>query len=449
MRATTLINKIQSNSLDHELKLRDIERRLSAANAEELRIEKEIASRLTVIASLHVDSQIVCEQEAQHQLKLRHDEENSMREQLAVVEGGIAAMLQEHNAAKDVFRKTERAIAESLALNPAYLELSDQQTNEGAAYRMALLGEREIIDECQRKLPAFQHNDLYRYLVAASYGTDKYHRTGVIRYLDGWIATLCNFHENRRNELTLTAMRETLDKASQERKARIDQISDKLKALVKTAEDAAGLHRLVEQVSELEKKVEREKKRANDIHARLKEYADKTDFRYRKAKELVAGWLKNLKADELLAQVKSTPDLRDDAIAKEVIDLHASLNEHRRLHQHLYSSREQADKSYNRAKSLERTLREKRYSSTNYEYDNGLDVGSLITGYMAGRMSVESAVGEVKKYQREVEEESAYYRSRSSSSSSGGFSFGGSSSDSSFSTSSSSGGDSFSTSDSF
>lgn len=81
---------------------------------------------------------------------------------------------------------------------------------ERACLGMTEVNRRELQEECASKLVPYRRNKLYVYLRSVQYGTDAYQRSGLIRFLDGWIARLCNYHVNLQNELTLLAMQDAL-----------------------------------------------------------------------------------------------------------------------------------------------------------------------------------------------------------------------------------------------
>lgn len=448
MRASSMINSVQQNTRDYELKLREVERKLSQASEEELRIEREIAKQLTAIAALQLDHNLAFEHDAERQLTLRREEEQSMRDQLAVVEKSIATSLADADTARKAIEVSEIRVRQILSSDAKYASAAEQYAAVLKAHQEAEQNEQEIADECKRKLAPFDGDDLYRYLTECGFGTEAYDRAAAIRYLDRWIARLSNFDSNRKNELTLLGMREEIAKASAQRQDKLTFLKGEVDALRNAAVMSAGQNTLIARLEELEAQIAREKKRANEIHARLAEYVEKRDSRYGRARDIVAEALKAQSAEDLLARAEKTPDIADDAMAKNVIRLRESLKQHRDRYSSLHTEKVQADRAYQKAKDLERRLKDRSYTSSDYTYGSGLDLDGLIVGYMLGRVSADSAVDEVRQHRREIEQPTWSSSSSGSSGSSGGFNWA-SSSDSIFSTSDSSGGGGFDTTDSF
>lgn len=461
MTPSKLTDFLKKNTRQYETPLRDIERRLAEATNHELAIEQEIAARLAEIAGMQVDGHAELCSDARHQLKLRADEEQSMRDQLHTVEQGIVALMQNTAAAREAVNQAKAKVREMLSDDAEFLEVADEHDAAAATHKLLLVSYGDTVLECKRKLPAYEQDPLHQYLVGREYGTPQYKRTGIVRYLDRWIANLCNFDANRPNEMMLRTMLESIETGSRERVERLTVLRANLDARVAVVEKANDIEGLQHRVAKLEKDTEAQKKRANSIHAKLDEYAEKRDVRYVKARELMAAFLRTETPAELTRRVSLTPDTADDDLAREVMTLQQKLKEHKTAYSDLHAARAAAEKDYQRAKNLERELRSNSYTSSRYEYSRGLDLSDLVVGYMAGRMSLDSATAQVRQHRQEVEEYTYPTSSRSSSStSSSGWSssrssssWSSSSSDSSssdsFSSSSSFGSDSYSTSDSF
>ena len=196
------------------------------------------------------------------------------------------------------------------------------------------------------------------------------------------------------------------------------------------------------------KGVEVLKGRANQIHQLMARYAEKMDERYLKARNLVLERMKRETPEELLLRANKTPDEADDAMVIEVGNLLNELKDVQKEEGQLTRQRSTAFAEYERAKSMERELRDSRYTSDRYEYPASFDINALMAGYMLGDLNKGAVLREVQQARTERPQESPV--TGSSGSSGGGFSFSDSSSSSwSSSSSSSSSSSEFSTSDSF
>lgn len=406
--ASNLFGSIHENSLGYEWKLRSIEHQLSEAASQELRLEQQIAIKLSEIADLHLERRPELEQEARNVLDLRDAEERELRKRLEQVERTISDLLEKIDARQADLRRLKRQVADMLAGREEYRQMLARFEEAQVRQRTAEPNLRELQDECARKLPQYQKDARYTYLVSAGYATDAYRGNGIRRFLDGWIARLCNFHENRRNELTLLAMRDALARKAEEPRQELQALSDRLAEATATEEESAGMRGLKEELARLEAAVKEEKKHANTIQAQLAPFAAKTDTRYRQARSLVATAMKSHSEEELMARVLKTPVLADDKLAREVVAMQAALQAQRRHIAGLGQQRAHADAEYQRAKELERTLRHRGYGGGHYGYHSGLNLGALLVGYMAGQLTVDQAAQEIGQYRQEIQDDYPY-----------------------------------------
>lgn len=400
MLASAMLKPVRGNVRGYEHRLRDIEHELSEAAAAELRLEQEIALKLAGIAGLHVDQLHGLEREAEEALGLRREEESALRRGLQAVEAEIAAALDKAEACQQEFLDAEKRAAEALARHADFKETLAQREEAGRRRQEADM--RELQQECARKLAAYRQDERYAYLVAAGYGTEAYRRSGLVGYLDGWIARRCNFHANRANELTLLAMQERLEREEKEGRERLQALNGALARMTSEQEKAVGLDKLGARLGRLKADIRDGKQRANQIQVRLASYADKSDPRYREARSLVAMALKSHSAEELMERVRQTPGAADDALAQRAIALQADLRDLRARIAALQAERQAATNDYGRAKELERTLRQPVYAGRRHAYRPGLDMASLIMGYMAGSLTIGQAADAIGQYRHEI-----------------------------------------------
>lgn len=406
--ASTMFGSIHENSLDYDRKLRSIEHQLSEASSQEVRLEQQIAITLSAIADLHLERRPELEQEAREVLALRDKEEHELRKQLGQVESTISSLLENIDARQADLRRLKRQVADTLGGREDFRQMLARFEEAQGHQRTTDPNLRELREECARKLPQYRQDARYVYLVSAGYATDAYRGTGIRRFLDGWIASLCNFHENRRNEITLLAMQDALARTEEETGRELQALKDRIAAATASEEESAGMHSLKEELARLEEAVKAEKKHANDIHARLAPFAKKTDTRYVQARSLVAVALKEHSEEELMSRVLQTPGLADDNLAREVVDMRVALQAQRRHIAKLERQRTHAEAEYQRAKELERSLRHRGYAGGHYRYDSGLNLGALLVGYMAGQLTADQAAQEIGQYRQEIEEDYPY-----------------------------------------
>ncbi len=408
MFASTMSGSIHRNSLDHEWKLRSIEQQLSEAASQELRLEQQIAARLGEIAELHLERRPELEREAREVLARRDAEEQALRKQLEQVERTISELVEKVDARQADLRRVRKQVADSLSGREDFRQMLARFDEARARQQAAHAGRQELQEECARKLPQYRQDARYRYLVEAGYGTDGYRANALRRFFDGRIARQCNFHENRRNELTLLAMQDALVHMDEKDRQELDMLGREVAATTADAEASAGMLPLKEELERLNSVVKAEKKRANDIQAQLTPFARKADARYVQARSLVAVELKSQSEEELMARVLQTPSLVDDKLAREVVSLRSALHTQRKRITELEQQRANAEAKFQRAKELERTLRHRGYGRHRVRYGSGLNLAGLLVGYMAGRMTIDQAAQQIDQFREIIPDDFPY-----------------------------------------
>jgi DNA repair exonuclease SbcCD ATPase subunit len=387
MKTYELMDQLGRSTREFELPLRELETRLADVAAQEAQTEARIAQALSTLGSMHLEHNGDIGQEAATVLELRAAEEREQRAWLKGIESEIADLLEQVRAAHGDADQASARVREHLYGDPAFVEAI--KTRNAAAAAQARLEQHgaDLWAECERKLPGFEQQRLYTYLLNAGYGEPDYRAQGMTRVLDGWIGRLCNFAENRRNHLALLGMR---DELSRQRHTLADQLAsaDKVLApLSAQAERKAGLDAARERLRQLERQVELAKGRANQMHDKLSAYADGKDARYVRARELVTRRLREQSIDKLMEQARATPMLADDEVVHHLSELYEQRRSLQQQQHQLAERRSETYAQYERAKALERDLRHHRQYMVHGRYDNGMDWAGLFMGYMAGAMT--------------------------------------------------------------
>lgn len=402
MQASDMIDAVRGNTRKYEQGLRKAQERLSASGEHSLRLQHAISAALGKIAAIHLAGNTRLDADIQRQLELRRDEEESLRNQLANVEEQIAKTICALKSSDEDIRVTRAALLAQLRQNADYLQLEARHAAAVTELANAQARYEEIRAECEGKLAQFEENRLYTYLRSVGYGEDTYRRSTIFRAMDRWIANLCNFATNRPNERLLRAMRQSNEESHTCLATAVGNLSAQIDSLTKAAEERSPLPKLNANRTFNTKLLSADKQRANAIHEDLAKFAEKTDARYVRAKELLAGRLQESSLDNLMSMARQTANPDDDAIVDEIARLRAELAAVRDEYRICKEEHTRAQDDYDRAKELERSLRTKRYVNDDYQYDRSLNLDSLLTGFMAGNLSATQVTRTVESSQVEV-----------------------------------------------
>lgn len=450
MKSSEMIKVVAKSVRSYEKKLRAVETELTQMHQREIEVQQEVATKLQAMASLQLEHRPDLDEEISSHLKLREQEHLHLQSSLVIVEGEISEALESQAEIRRKISDEQANAYRRLASHKDYGNLRDADAQATENLVLAKEKHEEIDGECQRKLGAFHENTLFQYLVGKGLGTEEYRSSGVIRALDTWVAQACNFKANQEIFLTLQGMQVANQHALQPFIEAADGARAALLALTNRMEDTSKTNKLDVDLEKQTKGLEVLKGRANQIHQLMARYVEKMDERYLKARNLLLERMKRESPEELMLRAQKTPDFSDDAMVSTVGNLLNELKKAQKEQNRLAQHRSGAYAEYERAKSLERALRDSRYTSDRYEYPASFDVKALMAGYMLGDLDKGAVVREVQQARVERPQESV--TTWGSGSSSGGFSFsdaGSSSYSRSDDSSSSSSSSDFSTSDSF
>lgn len=469
MRMNDLYGQFSQASRRYEIPMRNAEDAITKAQRQELKLSQEIATCLQKIASVQIDENPALDADLRRQIQLRGEEEQTLRQDLARTEAEIEHLSARANALAGQMESLERSLAGSLEADPNHAQILKDLTTARDEDAQRAVQYREILDEVDRKEPAFKDNELMMYLVRVGYGTDAYARRGLFRYLDRWIAGLCNFDANRPSQIMLADLRAANEEQRAGATSVIPDLNRRLQLRRQELEEELGLPALRADLKATRAAVSTQKDRANTLQDGLAAYRAKKDSRYLQATEALAAILNNESPDELVARVRQTPSGEDDGSLSVLFEHQHELDAVRVRIPQLKAEYERTRTQYQRAKELEREVRSSGVVTKDHDYRD-VDVDALVTGYVLGSLSQIRVLDELEEHKvpiPRVEYDdtssswggslgSSYSSGRSTSSGSSSSrrsddsSWGSSSSGSDgFSTSSSDGGGSYSTSDSF
>lgn len=445
MRGSEIIQRFERGSLSFDHALREVDREISAEKSARLNKEQRIAGLFTQIAALHLPIAADYDQRNENLLAERVIEEKKTLEALLEVESKIAGHITVVEALVQKQADAERLVEKALSENADYLSAMDEKRAIEAAISAFDLHASELRAECAGKLPAYEGHSAYRYLQARGYGTPGYRAGKLVRLLDGWVAQHCNFAENHRQQTLLEQMGPAIEAREQRLKEDLTGLVRLIHRLSTETEDALGLSAACDALDAAQARLTELKNQARRLRAVLKDFADEEDEIARSIKAGICKALKNESMISLRKCIKRTESREDDALLDQIETLQATLAQHDERIGSLETKRRVIDQNRDRAKRIERKMRDRYRASGQYRVDRGADLEGLITGYALGTLSESQALGQAEREIRREEPSSSTY----SSSSSGSSSFGGSSSGFGSSDSFGGSGGSYSTSDSF
>lgn len=397
------------NSRGHELLKQKSEQALHAAKQQELRLEQEIIERLRAIASLHLAHSPALEQNAQAALQGRQQAITALQQELDVSQQVIARLLEDRSAHQQHLDSLAQQINHTLAQDPERARLALSLEHAVAANQEAASAYLEIRQECADKLPAFEQNRVYKYLREHQFATPQYRAFVLNRLLDTWLARQVDYARNRTNELHLLNMQAVNEAAQADRTAQLNALAEQALASLTEARSQpdiqcmeAEIQRLEGERSSLWQQVLATKRQANAIQQQLTEFTLNQDPYYQRACAWVTDVLKGRTISQLLEDVKNTPDLADDELARELQGLYPQLTAAEQRLAEATQAHARTEARYQQAKTLERALRE---NLNGFSYGDHIDYPALIGAFMEGNTTLEHVRRDIRNAAKPVRTE--------------------------------------------
>ncbi|MEM7218142.1 MAG: hypothetical protein AAF515_07235 [Pseudomonadota bacterium] len=271
-------------------------------------------------------------------------------------------------AAQDLAR-AEAGVQEALEADSGYqAQLATCRDAEAVADSAAEKAQTAEADRAEKGRP-FEADKLFMYLWNRHYGTPDY-RAGVFtRALDGWVARVIAFEDNRATFWNLCEIPRRLREHANSLRAHAETEIGRLAALEERAAEVAEIPRLRERLNEAELEQDAADEAivtAEDTLDRMFEshsaYGTGHDEHTRRSLSILADAMHSKRAGTLRAEARSTYDRRDDRLVTELIDLR---EEEGLLDDELEGQRRSQSAQLARLKDLESVRR--RFKSNRYD----------------------------------------------------------------------------------
>lgn len=388
MTPETLIGLAERNSRNVELMKRTTEQELSDLTWQQLALEQDISTRLGSIAALHLEHGNAADSQVSVALQARKDAREQLDQQLQAAEQQVADALAAKQAAQARYDGIDQQARERLEQNPEYARQVAQLDQTQAEHREHISGYLELREEYAKKRPTFDADPIYCYLRSHRFGTEHYQRNRLHLAMDRWLAKQVNYTANRKNELSLIAMGERNESLQLERQTLIEQLSSSIDAQLQQAREQLGLTALHSDLCATEAAIDNAKARANTLQKQLADYALNQDPHYLRTRELLTEQLKTRSLGELVDLASQTPDTADDRIVEQLQTLHVRLLSMKADQAALKQHQQALQTRYERAKELQRKLRNEAFTGSDVYFDLSTDFEELMARYMEGDVTL-------------------------------------------------------------
>jgi hypothetical protein len=325
------------------------------------------------------------------QLDRRRDaadaERNELVQSLDALNMKIAALEEKLDRFADQARTTLRDDA-------GYQSLIDEHVAVSSMLDKATAKADQVSRDEDEKGRPYRSDPLFMYLWNRKFGTSAYEATGLVRYLDEWVAGLIGYADARANyamlieiPIRLRAHAQQLSKAALDAKAKLDEIEK-----VKTEELAgtpliAELKQAREEQSEQNKKLQIATAELTETGNQLRLYAKGEDQSLRDAIKGYAVFLEKENLQLLMSDAFATKTRDDDVLVERLRDLRVELEQ---LEEQSEQRRQSLDEIIEKRRELMRlssNFRREHYEDTGSTFSEDPDLEDLLKLLLRGAIS--------------------------------------------------------------
>ena len=257
----------------------------------------------------------------------------------------------------------------------------------------------------QKKLVSYRANSVFRYLVGREFGLPTYSANALVTRLDRMAARSVNFEANFERYRALVGIPAHVDADVAGRESQLKEFEEgQLADTEKAARESVGYFPVKEECDRTHealqsKLTEREniQNRLLAIQQKLAAIAGGTDEHLIQALSLVGKFLNDIPEADLQEIASGTPGQTDDDHVAKISRLRASLISDIDQVKDLSEKARTASAKVARLQNLEQDFRRRDYDGS-YTNFPSLDVNTLLTGFLLGRLSNEDFFSTVKRH---------------------------------------------------
>jgi len=287
----------------------------------------------------------------------------------------------------------------------------------------------EMNKEVKQKLPAFETDKVFQYLLRKNFGTANYTASGLVKKLDEWAAKKSDYQDNKKNYDILKSMPGLMSVELDSRKERLEKLIAAGRAMEDKYSEQTGLtaiiktgKRLTEKRSKLLAQIDENDTFYTRYSQDLLGHASTKDEYHRQAVDELREYLQGQNIIALRNKAKTTPSDKDDGIVDKIDSVDALIIHRKNEAKELHEKHADISAKYEELNGLLSKYRHKDYDDSDSRFKSGLDIENLLTQFLAGRIGADSIWSDLSRYHYVEEPPRSTY---SGGSNSGGSSWGG------------------------
>ena len=320
-------------------------------------------------------------------MKENRDRNQKLEEEIDTVTAQIEQQAQERD-------KTIELISGDLQKDANYTRRDEEAKKAEVRLQQYKKRVEEIEEEASKKLPAFEQNKIFSYLLKSDYGTSQYKRSGLRKRLDSWVTEKVNFGENKKCYDFLKSMPEMMKQEVARRQEELDKIVSEMEEIESNVEKQYGLPKIVTQAEKLIRKrqtaIGEDKKQDEQYVVYVKEREEidsKKDPYHIQAVQQVKSFLQGEQIADLRSRARQTKGTEDDKLVDKIDNMDTEIQELKDKAKYVRSERDATSKKLDELRGIEKRFRSRDYEGSYSSFSDGFDVNTLLIRYILGKIT--------------------------------------------------------------
>jgi chromosome segregation ATPase len=408
------LREIDSHVVQAQSRVAEADRKMDELNSELTRIRIEMAAQYRDLARFRLDdikagnvtdrltkahlAVPAYMQQHKQALEVLEQEINQSQERQQHLNEQRETARDERDRADDAFEKQFEITQSGLEKTDAYQRQLEQLDAALQIARRADKKATQAAEDLSTKGRPYQDDELFMYLWGRKYLTADYRYGGIVRMLDGWVARLINFKENRADYYMLNELpqrlREHADRAAEE----ADRQGKALQQMEEEAAEKEGVISLQDDLEKKEKKlqeindqIEAEEKRYKELLHQKNDFAAGEDDYTVKIVTMLAGELEHQDIIALFQQAQHTPRPEDDAVVMQLHQLQKTQESLADRISQLKANQQEQRNALEEIVKLRDKFRRNNYDAQYSSFPTNLGLGILLGEILRGGLSSGSA----------------------------------------------------------
>lgn len=416
VRAGALQGGIQTlSSIDQGVRLihdqvQKIDQQIKEAAGNLVELQKEQANRYKRIAEIRLDNVISGElsagldaagQRVGELLQERARELESLQERIKAVQREEEELHAKREAASAQTAEAAEALDQAEAKTQARLQLDQAYQDQLKKTREAESTAEHADDKTKQaeevrkqKGKPYDDDPLFSYLWKRGYGTSNYSASSLLRYLDKWVAGLCDYHDARTDYAMLLEIPKRLHEHAQRVRLVADQEFAALTHLEEAAAQQDGVPALREalqaaqtRLDDIDAEIARVEDELQELEKQRTRFASGEDGHFRQAIDTLSSAFERENLLTLYDYARATSTAEDDLLVRELDtgktkteQIKEELAEHKRMRErHLDRLQELED--------IRRRFKRQRYDSAHSGFSNAALVAMILNQFLQGTVT--------------------------------------------------------------